>query len=73
MTTTAAASDMGIGLGLALTLVAVVAAIVVGGAGFAGTLEAGDGGGLQVIAGLAVAVSLVAGSVAIVAMHAFAE
>lgn len=74
MTETAADSDMGLGLGLALTVVAVAAALVVGGAGFAGTLEtATDPGGLQVVAGLAVALSLAAGSVAIVAMHAFAE
>mgnify|MGYP006293477617 CR=1 FL=1 len=73
MTGTAAESDMGFGLGLALTVVAIAAALLVGGAGFAGALETADHGWLQVVSGLAVAVSLVAGGLAIVVMHAYAE
>jgi hypothetical protein len=77
MTDTAGTSDMGFGLGLAMTVLAIVAAFAMGGAGFVDALESisggGHGEGLQVVAGLALTVSLLAGSIAIVAMHAYAE
>lgn len=67
-------SDMGVGLGMALSFVALVAALVIGGAGYVGAMETGGhGGDLQIVAGVALAVALLAGSLAIVAMHVYAD
>lgn len=75
MRRTAGPSDMGLGLGLAMSVLAILAAVAVGGAGFVGALETltggGHTGGLQVVAGVALSVSLLAGGLAIVAMHVF--
>lgn len=64
---------MGIGLGLALTLIGLVAAVAVGGAGLLGAITEGHTGDLQALAGTALAVSILAGSLAIVAMHVYAD
>ena len=78
MTDTASRTDMGLGLGLAMAAVAVVAAVAMGGAGFVGALETAASEGahtadLQIVSGAALTVSLLAGSVAIVAMHAYGD
>ncbi len=77
MTESAPATDMGFGLGLAMTVLAVVAAVAMGGVGFVAALETLSGaehtGDLQVLSGVALTVSLLAGGVAIVVMHAYAE
>jgi hypothetical protein len=64
----AGASDMGLGLSFVFGLIAVIAALVTTVTSF---IDATGGGDLQLVAGLAMAVTMIAGGLAIVAIHAY--
>ena len=69
MANAASETDLSVGLGLAFTVVAIIAAAAMGAASFLNVLEHDPG--LQTLSGVALAVALVAGGLAIVAMHAY--
>ena len=69
MANTASETDLSVGLGLAFTVVALLAATGMGAASYLNVLEHDPG--LQVASGLALAAALVAGGLAITALHVY--
>ncbi len=69
MAETADTSDMDLGLGIAFSVVAVLAAVAMAGTAYLSALNHSDS--LQFLSAVSVAVALVAGGLAIVAMHVF--
>jgi len=69
MADTARASDAGVGLSLLFGVVAVLGALATFGTSYASILT--DDHGLQVLSGIALAVTLLAAGVAVAAIHLF--
>jgi len=69
MANVASETDMSVGLGLAFTLVALLAAAGMGAASFLDVLDHDPA--LRVLSGVALAVALVAGGLAITALHVY--
>ena len=69
MADTVGATDKGVGLSIAFGVVAVIAAVGMLGTSYVYALE-GDGQ-MQIYSGVAFAVAMVAGSLAVAAVHAF--
>ena len=69
MAETGAQTDMGVGLGIAFSVVAVLAAIAMAGTAYLSALNHDEF--LQLLSGVSVAIALLAGGLAIVAIHVF--
>jgi hypothetical protein len=69
MANTASQTDLSVGLGLVFTVVALLGAVGMGAASYLNVLE--HDAGLQVLSGIALAVALVAGGLAIVSLHVY--
>lgn len=69
MAETANASDMGIGLGIAFSVIALLAAVAMAVTAYLSALN--HDSSLQLLSGVAIAVALIAGGLAIVAIHVF--
>jgi len=70
MTETSGRSDMAVGAGLLLGVMAVGAAIATALAAYSSQIAA-DGDTMQLVSGLTMAVAILAGCLAVVAIHAF--
>ena len=70
MAETTGGSDMGIGLGLLLGLVAVLAAIAMAGTAYMSAL-AEEGETMQLLSGISLTVALLAGGIAVAAIHIY--
>lgn len=73
MATEASARDSSVGLGLVFSILAVGAALAMAAFGYQSAMAHGDGGGAQVLSGIAFGIAVLAGIVAIVAVHVYAE
>jgi hypothetical protein len=69
MTETVQGTDKGIGLGFLFSILAVLATLATLGTSYLSVLTEGEG--LQIMSGLALAVALLAGGIAIAAFHSF--
>ena len=70
MTDTTQRSDMATGLGLLLGLLVVIASIATAAAAYS-SIMSDNGGTMQLVSGLTMAVALTAGCIAVVAIHLY--
>ncbi len=71
MADTARASDTGVGLSLVFGLVALLGALAMFGTSYVAVIQ--DDHGMQVLSGIALAVTLLAAGLAVAAFHLFGE